>query len=460
MLSLPIDGELFLVLACISLAFVTRTLFKRVFNPLNRFPGPILARWTRYYMTYYDIVKDCAWIENLDELHRIYGMFLFALTVAPNELHFSDPQAYGDIYSVTSKVTKDWNMYRAMPFEDSMFVQTDPRQVAIRKSLIMPFFSRQTVLSQVEGTIRSTIDKLIHQLAQNHSPNQTPANLNYALRSTTFDIITTYCFAMTSDAVSHPRFHSDILLGMDTVLPFVPLAKHFDIVKLFIRHLPKWMTPFLAPSLQAAVKQISDVEGIVEKVLLDPDAADTSKRTIYHSLLDNAENGEFITKHGTMPLSKEWLRDEGIFLRFAGADTVSSTCVVGCRYLLAEPVVLRKLVEELDKAWPDKNERLKVEVLEKLPYFTAVLKESLRLSQGVTSPMTRIVGIGGATIAGHFVPEGTSVAIANSFVHLNPDIFPEPKHFSPERWLQPDSHNLEKYLVAFGKGPRSCLGIK
>jgi len=44
-------------------------------------------------------------------------------------------------------------------------------------------------------------------------------------------------------------------------------------------------------------------------------------------------------------------------------------------------------------------------------------------------------------------------------VHRNPDIFPEPEIFSPERWLQSGSQNLDKYLVAFSRGPRSCLGI-
>jgi hypothetical protein len=45
-------------------------------------------------------------------------------------------------------------------------------------------------------------------------------------------------------------------------------------------------------------------------------------------------------------------------------------------------------------------------------------------------------------------------------VHRNPEIFPEPTVFDPERWLQEDSHDLDKYLVSFSKGPRSCLGIK
>ena len=46
-----------------------------------------------------------------------------------------------------------------------------------------------------------------------------------------------------------------------------------------------------------------------------------------------------------------------------------------------------------------------------------------------------------------------------SFVHLNSTIFPQPHDFLPERWLEPKD-SLDNYLVAFSKGPRTCLGIK
>ena len=50
--------------------------------------------------------------------------------------------------------------------------------------------------------------------------------------------------------------------------------------------------------------------------------------------------------------------------------------------------------------------------------------------------------------------------MAHSIVHLNPDVFPDPLAFRPERWMRADSQKLERYFVAFGRGPRSCIGIQ
>jgi len=42
-------------------------------------------------------------------------------------------------------------------------------------------------------------------------------------------------------------------------------------------------------------------------------------------------------------------------------------------------------------------------------------------------------------------------------VHTNPDIYPDPLAFSPQRWI--DNPHLTKYLVAFSRGTRGCIGI-
>lgn len=46
-------------------------------------------------------------------------------------------------------------------------------------------------------------------------------------------------------------------------------------------------------------------------------------------------------------------------------------------------------------------------------------------------------------------------------VHLDSSIFPEPHSFDPERWVKASKEgvNLDKFMVAFTKGTRQCLGI-
>lgn len=43
--------------------------------------------------------------------------------------------------------------------------------------------------------------------------------------------------------------------------------------------------------------------------------------------------------------------------------------------------------------------------------------------------------------------------------HTNPAIFPEPFSFVPERWVE-NPQLKPRYLLAFGRGSRSCLGLK
>ena len=47
---------------------------------------------------------------------------------------------------------------------------------------------------------------------------------------------------------------------------------------------------------------------------------------------------------------------------------------------------------------------------------------------------------------------------------LNPDIFPKPTNFDPDRWLRPMSDEQKQQMQAnwlpFNKGPRMCLGMK
>ena len=63
----------------------------------------------------------------------------------------------------------------------------------------------------------------------------------------------------------------------------------------------------------------------------------------------------------------------------------------------------------------------------------------------------------------YVIPRGSIVSIDNYAISHDEAIFPDSHEFQPERWagdpVAPDGKKLVRYLVSFGKGTRSCLGI-
>jgi hypothetical protein len=60
----------------------------------------------------------------------------------------------------------------------------------------------------------------------------------------------------------------------------------------------------------------------------------------------------------------------------------------------------------------------------------------MRMHPGVQYPLERVVPRGGATINGHFLPEGTIVGVNAAVIHRDRQIFgQDADEFRPERWL-------------------------
>jgi cytochrome P450 len=149
----------------------------------------------------------------------------------------------------------------------------------------------------------------------------------------------------------------------------------------------------------------------------------------------------------------------------AGLVTTAWALSVACYYLLENPPILEKLRAELFAAVPDLSapDALSYQKLEKLPYLQGCVREGIRLSYGVSTRLTRLIDTPVAYGDG-IIPPDTPISMTIHYVHFNEKLYPKPHDFVPERWLgspkAPDGESMEKYWVAFGKGPRNCIGIK
>jgi len=142
----------------------------------------------------------------------------------------------------------------------------------------------------------------------------------------------------------------------------------------------------------------------------------------------------------------------------AGADTTVSTLLTFILGMIFNPDVQRLAQEEIDRVvgldrLPDFEDR------KDLPYVEAVCKESMRWQSvtpfGVPHMLTE-----DDTYNGYFFPAGT-IVVPNQWAMLHdPNEYPEPFSFKPERFLSQDGRSpaRDPTKIAFGFGRRICPG--
>jgi hypothetical protein len=146
---------------------------------------------------------------------------------------------------------------------------------------------------------------------------------------------------------------------------------------------------------------------------------------------------------------------------FAGSETTAIAMKSILYHLMRTPSVHNRLLEELDGALEDGSLSNPVRFSEaaRLPYLTAVCKEAMRIHPSIGMSMPRHVPEGGREIAGYFFPAGTKVGISPAVMHFDEAIFgKDAKDFVPERWLKKDASNMDRYMLHFGQGARTCIG--
>jgi cytochrome P450 len=146
------------------------------------------------------------------------------------------------------------------------------------------------------------------------------------------------------------------------------------------------------------------------------------------------------------PMSPAELRDELVTALVAGHETTASQLAWAFTHLAREPAVCGRLAAELDAGEDD-------------AYLTATIHETMRRRPVLPYAEPRLVKqpieIGGVS----YQP-GVVLVVNAHLAHHNPDIYPDPYAFRPERFLEraggraPGTYTW----LPFGGGRRRCLG--
>ncbi|NXA98309.1 CP4V2 protein, partial [Melanocharis versteri] len=177
----------------------------------------------------------------------------------------------------------------------------------------------------------------------------------------------------------------------------------------------------------------------------------SKKRKAFLDMLLNA------TDDGGNKLSYRDIREEVDTFMFEGHDTTAAA-MNWVLYLLGHnPEVQKKVHKELDQVFGNTERSVTMDDLKNLRYLECVVKEALRLFPSV--PMFARTLREDCCIKGYQIPRGANVLVLTYALHRDPEIFPDPDEFKPERFFPENCKGRHPYAyVPFSAGPRNCIG--
>ncbi|KAA8908957.1 cytochrome P450 [Sphaerosporella brunnea] len=458
-----------LLLAVLSY-WVLTVLYKLFLSPLSRIPGPWYTALTSLWLKPYTLSGRRHHI--VHSLHQRYGPIV---RLTPTQISIIDPTATCEIYSSTGNYQKS-RFYEIMGAMSrvQMFVMTDPIEARWRRKLLSGGFSLGS-LKSFDGVVARKVDAAIGKMVQvARKEGVVDMYLWWYLMAT--DLIMMFGFGGEYQMLEKGEVTSYIT-DMKTLTMLMGLRGEFP-------RLVKVLSKIPFSPLRLVPELIRRVESYGSQALQAFDGEELEfengfkKATWFSQIIAEErrlkgkmdprfrlEREDIEMEAASMIFGGELLYNPQIGLGAAslmlvviGTDTVATTITYLIYTILKHPDIRDKLLDALEPLRKHDIATLVDSQLVKIPYLQMLVDEGLRLHPGIQGALPRSVPAGGRTLAGYYIPEGTSVESQNWTVHRDPKVFPEPERFWPERWENP-TDEMKRMHMPFGGGHRSCLGM-
>ncbi|KAI1750738.1 cytochrome P450 [Xylaria castorea] len=431
--------------------FVGLVIYRLYFHPLAGFPGPKLAAATGWYEFYFQCWLEGQYIFETENMVKKYGPII---RVNPEELFIHDPEFYNDLYVIES--TRRTNHYdnfaQGIGFDGCHLLTVDHDLHRARRKPLEPYFSRMGV-SRLQSMLAEVALHLETRLRQ-YAGTGKIVRLDHAFTAYTGDIIGRMCLDTDDPSdkfLNKEDFSADWFWVMQMIVRSVPLFSGFPWIIRLLNPIPGEALLWLYPRGQAFATFQKKARSNIRKAL----GSDSTNDEYVESLFHHVANSDMPASEK----SEERLTKEAQLL--LGGGTVTSARAISCAsfYILTRPDITKRLSEELRQPmaeWPSHVPTWAD--LERLPFLQAVIKEALRVDFGVMTRLPRISPDVPLQYKQYTIPVGVPVGMSSYFMHTDPDIFPKPFDFIPERWLGSVNPLMNRNFVPFARGSRTCLG--
>ena len=375
------------------------------------------------------IVSPMSFMENCA---KRYGD-IFTLQLNSPVVFVSNPEALQQILSSDTKefeAPSDWNTpFEPMLGKHSVITLTGEAHRRQRQLLLPPFHGdRMRTYGQVIGDIT---EQIIRQWQVDK-----PFDVRSAMQGITLRAIMQAVFGLY-DGSRAQELEKVLVAMLENRSPLQVLILYFPALQRDLGSLTSWGT-FLRHREQ--VNQLLYAQ--IQEHREHPDPSRTDILSLLITATDEA--GESMTDVE--------LRDELMTLLVAGHETTATALAWALYWIHKLPEVRQKLLEELDTLGdnPDPS------AIFKLPYLNAVCCETLRIYPVGMLTFPRVVRTP-VSLSGFELEPGTVLLGSIYLTHQREDLYPEPKQFKPERFLERQFSPYE--FLPFGGGARRCIGM-
>ncbi len=361
----------------------------------------------------------------------------------PPFILISNPQLLQEVFNNDNKLFdsgKGNGILKPLLGDFSVMMQDGERHQKQRRLLIPPFHGDR--MKAYADMICQTATEAIAQ-----QPIGRPFAVRPAMQEISLRIILEAVFGLSENAenVEQKRRYQGLKLLLSQLLEGLssPWQISFLFLPILQKDLGSWSPwgQFLARSQQIDQLIYAEIQSRRQE-----SQAISQTRTDILSLLMAAKDEAGET------LSDIELRDDLISLLVAGHETTASALAWAFYWIHQQPQIRDRLIEELQSLGKNPEPT----AINQLPYLAAVCNETLRIYPIAMLAFPRVLRETSQILDYQF-EAGSYLAPCIYALHHRPDLYPEPKTFRPERFLERQFTPYE--FMPFGGGTRRCLGM-
>ncbi|XP_066247950.1 cytochrome P450 6a2-like [Euwallacea similis] len=145
----------------------------------------------------------------------------------------------------------------------------------------------------------------------------------------------------------------------------------------------------------------------------------------------------------------------------AGFETTSTTASFALFEIASNPLIQQSAHNEVLHVMAKYDNQITYDGLMEMKYLDTVINETLRKYPPAPVFLRKCMKRYPIPSTQAFIEEGQSVLIPCLGLHRDPEYFPNPELFDPERFSDENKREVaEGTYIPFGSGPRNCLGMR